>query len=234
MTSTLTTPVLRQSLHLTRLHLNLHHSAVRRDLADRDQLHKTLMHLAGHPNSPTPRRSAGLLFRLETDPPAPTVLVQSNIPLHPHRLPDDYARTQTRDATGLLTSLTSDQRVHYRITASPVRHRPGTPIGVRDDGRLLRTRGRPTPLHADDALAWWQRQADQAGLTLHTATLAPQPFTTRQRDVRHHLIQFDGHARIRDITALTHALHHGIGRAKSYGAGLLSLAPARPAPTDGR
>ncbi|MFJ8932125.1 type I-E CRISPR-associated protein Cas6/Cse3/CasE [Streptomyces sp. NPDC102364] len=226
LTATATTTVPGRSLYLTRLHLDPHHPAARRDLADRDQLHKTLMCLAGHPAGPTPRRSAGLLFRLETDTPTPTVLVQSSVPPQPHRLPSGYASVQTHDTTGLLTHLAPGQPVHYRITASPVRNRPGTPIGVRDDGRLLRARGRPTPLHGDEALAWWQRQADQAGLALHTAALTSQPFITRQRAVRHHLIQFDGHAHIHDTTALTHALHHGIGRAKSYGAGLLSLAPA--------
>ncbi|RSN68457.1 type I-E CRISPR-associated protein Cas6/Cse3/CasE, partial [Streptomyces sp. WAC 05379] len=42
----------------------------------------------------------------------------------------------------------------------------------------------------------------------------------------HRLLQFDGTAHITDPDALTDALLTGIGRAKSYGAGLLSLAPA--------
>ncbi|MGI5041579.1 type I-E CRISPR-associated protein Cas6/Cse3/CasE [Streptomyces sp. JAC128] len=40
------------------------------------------------------------------------------------------------------------------------------------------------------------------------------------------MTQFDGFARITDTGLLTHALKNGIGRAKTYGAGLLSLVPA--------
>ncbi|MFS8202560.1 type I-E CRISPR-associated protein Cas6/Cse3/CasE [Streptomyces sp. CWNU-52B] len=43
---------------------------------------------------------------------------------------------------------------------------------------------------------------------------------------RHQLTRFDGQATITDPDQLRHALLHGIGRAKAYGAGLLSLAPA--------
>lgn len=44
--------------------------------------------------------------------------------------------------------------------------------------------------------------------------------------MRHHLTRYDGTATITDPDALTHALLTGIGRAKPYGAGLLSLALA--------
>jgi CRISPR system Cascade subunit CasE len=44
--------------------------------------------------------------------------------------------------------------------------------------------------------------------------------------MRHSLVRYDGTGLITDPEALTQALVAGIGRAKSYGAGLLSLAPA--------
>ncbi|MFE2267239.1 type I-E CRISPR-associated protein Cas6/Cse3/CasE [Streptomyces griseosporeus] len=48
---------------LTRLVLDPQHPAVRADLADVDSLHKTLMRLVPDHIGPTPRATAGLLFR---------------------------------------------------------------------------------------------------------------------------------------------------------------------------
>lgn len=53
-----------------------------------------------------------------------------------------------------------------------------------------------------------------------------QPRTTGAAPMRHSLIRYDGTATVTDPEALAAALLTGIGRGKSYGAGLLSLAPA--------
>jgi CRISPR system Cascade subunit CasE len=45
--------------------------------------------------------------------------------------------------------------------------------------------------------------------------------------MRHSLLRYDGTATVIDPDALHDAVIHGIGRGKPYGAGLLSLAPAR-------
>ncbi|MGW1728527.1 type I-E CRISPR-associated protein Cas6/Cse3/CasE [Streptomyces sp. NPDC002306] len=47
-------------------------------------------------------------------------------------------------------------------------------------------------------------------------------------------VTYDGRLEVTDPTALRHALTHGIGRAKAYGCGLLTLAPlSAPAPPAG-
>ncbi|KUL27364.1 type I-E CRISPR-associated protein Cas6/Cse3/CasE [Streptomyces regalis] len=216
---------------LTRIRLNPASRAVRRDLADRVQLHKTLMRLTPGTPSPHPRRDAGLLFRLETDPDEPTLLVQTTRPPNLAGLPAHYGTTATRDLTPVLAALQPGRRVRYRITATPVRHTPGTPYGQRLDGTVLRRRGIPTALDGTAAAAWWQRRAGQAGLDLDDITLTPRTFelstlSARLPGLDHHLIRFDGHARITDARLLAEAVCRGIGRAQSYGAGLLSLAPA--------
>ncbi|MFI7536506.1 type I-E CRISPR-associated protein Cas6/Cse3/CasE [Streptosporangium sp. NPDC049376] len=40
-------------------------------------------------------------------------------------------------------------------------------------------------------------------------------------------VRYDGHLVVTDLDAFTAALVNGVGRAKAYGCGLLSLAPAR-------
>ncbi|MFF3589013.1 type I-E CRISPR-associated protein Cas6/Cse3/CasE [Streptomyces sp. NPDC002387] len=216
---------------LTRIRLNPASQSVRRDLADRVQLHKTLMRLTPGTPSPHPRQDAGLLFRLDPDARQPTLLVQTTQPPNLAGLPARYGTTETRDLTPMLSALQPGLHVRYRITAAPVRRSPGTPYGKRPDGTLLRTRGKPTALHGTDALAWWQHRATTAGLTLEETTLTPctferPPRSTRPPGLHHYLTQFDGHAHITDARLLAHAVCRGIGRAQSYGAGLLSLAPA--------
>ncbi|MGI5473348.1 type I-E CRISPR-associated protein Cas6/Cse3/CasE [Streptomyces sp. CA-132043] len=214
---------------LTRIHLNLNHPVVRRDLADRVGLHKTLMRLAPDPHGPHPRQQAGLLFRLEHHH-QPSLLIQTTHPPHLDGLPTRYGTVQTRDLAPVLHHLRAGQTVLYRITAAPTRHKPAPVYGHRPDGTPLRPRGIRTPLRdPDDALAWWHRQAAVAGLTLTFATLTPRPFPRRDRDSPYHvLVQFDGHATIADPHALAAALCSGIGQGKPYGAGLLSLAPSAP------
>jgi len=216
---------------LTRLRLNPASQAVRRDLADRIQLHKTLMRLTPGTPSPHPRRAAGLLFRLESDRDEPTLTIQTTRPPRLNGLPARYGSAETRDLTPLLGALQPGQRVCYRITAAPVRHIPGAPYDRRADGTVLRQRGTPTALTGHDAAAWWQRRAAAAGLAVDDATLTPRPFERSPRfahppGLHHRLIEFNGHARVTDARLLADAVCRGIGRAQAYGAGLLSLAPA--------
>ncbi|MEU2772893.1 type I-E CRISPR-associated protein Cas6/Cse3/CasE [Streptomyces sp. NPDC007162] len=223
---------------LTRIRLNRRSHAARRDLADAVSLHKTVMLLAPDNLGDHPRQKAGLLFRLEdaTDTTPPTLLIQSHQPPDLTRLPDRYGTAETRPLRPMLQALTPGRRVNYRITAnaSAVRR-------VLDDHQPVdHPHGRKViPLNGDDALAWWQRRAHQAGLALNTADATPARF---RRSWKHHpgstggsahtpgpvhaLTRFDGLATITDPDQLSHALLTGIGRGKPYGAGLLTLAPA--------
>ncbi|MYS95614.1 MULTISPECIES: type I-E CRISPR-associated protein Cas6/Cse3/CasE [Streptomyces] len=211
---------------LTRLVLDPRHPAAKADLADVDSLHKTLMRLVPDHIGPTPRATAGLLFRAEpgTDP---VLLVQTAHTPDLTALPTRYGTARTLDLTPLLNALTPGRTMRYRITAAPtVARSAGNPTPHPVTGKR---RGKITHLTGDDAIAWWQRRATAAGLEPVTVSCSPRPFP-RTRITRSApyftLTQFDGLARITDTTHLTHALKNGIGRAKSYGAGLLSLAPA--------
>ncbi|MGA5045238.1 type I-E CRISPR-associated protein Cas6/Cse3/CasE [Streptomyces arboris] len=209
---------------LTRIALNPHNRAVRADLADVDSLHKTLMRLAPDHNSPTPRAAAGLLFRTESGP-DPTLLVQTAHVPDLTALPTGYGTARTVDLTPLLHSLTPGSTIRYRITAAPtVARSAGNPTRHPVTGKR---RGKITHLTGDDAITWWQTRAQAVGIKPATVSGLPRPFPrTRVTRTSPHFIltQFDGIARITDPTLLTHALTTGIGRAKSYGAGLLSLA----------
>ncbi|MFN1193177.1 type I-E CRISPR-associated protein Cas6/Cse3/CasE [[Kitasatospora] papulosa] len=211
---------------LTRIALDPHHAAARADLADVDSLHKTLMRLTPDHTGPAPRAAAGLLFRTEPGP-DPILLVQTAHAPDLTALPTSYGTARTIDLTPLMNSLTPGRTMRYRITAAPtVARSAGNPTRHPTTGKR---RGKITHLTGDDAIAWWQRRAMAVGLEPVTVSSLPRPFP-RARSTRSSpyftLTQFDGVAHITDNGLLTHALKNGIGRAKSYGAGLLSLAPA--------
>ncbi|MFF0744946.1 type I-E CRISPR-associated protein Cas6/Cse3/CasE [Streptomyces sp. NPDC004111] len=211
---------------LTRIHLNLNNRTVRRDLADYPTLHRTVMLLAPDGLGPCPRQEAGLLFRLEPESDPPVLLIQSTQPPDLSRLPPLYGTTAMHSLEHLFAGLHPGRRVCYRITASPLRwaHHPPT----QDPTTAPPRRSTPVLLAGDDALAWWHRRATAAGLALESSSMSPRPF--RRASARpgpwYRLTQFDGTARIAEPEILAQALCAGIGKAKSYGAGLLTLAPA--------
>jgi CRISPR system Cascade subunit CasE len=220
----MTTATLTAAVTWTRIRLNPNSPAVRRDLADAVDLHKTLMRLLPDDLGPHARQQAGLLFRLDHDP-EPTLLIQTAQPPDLTRLPDTYGTAETRDLTPMLNALTAGQLVRYRITANATTRIPDPEH--HHVGALKR--GKVTPLHGEQALAWWHRRATHAGLALHTADATPCTFPRRQPGQpgpRHALTRFDGTAAITDPGSLTRALTTGIGKGKPYGAGLLTLAPA--------
>ncbi|MGP3946530.1 type I-E CRISPR-associated protein Cas6/Cse3/CasE [Streptomyces sp. 6N106] len=210
---------------LTHITVNRGHPLARADLANRPGLHKTLMRLLAHPTGPTPRKNGGLLFRLEPGL-DPVLLVQTADTPDLTNLPPGYGATATRDLTPMLTALTPGLPVRYRITAAPTCYRPtGAPP---DPVTGRRPRGKVTTLQDADALAWWQRQATTAGLHLTGPTEhCRRPFPSPKRPAPFYkLTQFDGTATITDPQLLATTLRAGIGKAKAYGAGLLTLAPA--------
>ncbi|WP_328663312.1 type I-E CRISPR-associated protein Cas6/Cse3/CasE [Streptomyces sp. NBC_00328] len=209
---------------LTRITIDPHHPAARADLADVNSLHKTLMRMVPDQAGPTPRATGGLLFRAE---PGPTLLVQTAHTPDLTALPTSYGTARTLDLTPLLNSLIPGRTMRYRITAAPTTAlSAGNPTRHPVTGKR---RGKITHLTGDDAIAWWQRRATDAGLEPLTISSLPRPFprTHLARSAPYFkLTQFDGFACITDTGLLTHALKNGIGRAKTYGAGLLSLVPA--------
>ncbi|MEV8363748.1 type I-E CRISPR-associated protein Cas6/Cse3/CasE [Streptomyces niveus] len=233
---------------LTRLRLNPFSRPVQRDLRNAAALHRRLMTLVPDGLGDNPRSKAGLLFRLDTDGTrGPVLLVQSRIPPDPTRLPQGYADVHAKDMNTLLDALRPGLAVRYRLLGNTVRRCGRNSTAGRWKQAI--------PLHGEEANAWWEERASASGLALHTvlsdssdslstwhkdrqhATPAPIPSTgpgaadhRNEHSERNVLVPrqttlFDGTATIRDAEALRSALLNGIGRSKSYGCGLLSLAP---------
>ncbi|MEX3106002.1 type I-E CRISPR-associated protein Cas6/Cse3/CasE [Streptomyces sp. ST1015] len=207
---------------LARIRLNPRSTAVRRDLRDADGMHRTLMRMVPDGLGTSPRQSAGLLYRLDETENATTLLVQAAA-LDLTRLPDGYGHGDVKDLTPMFRALHPGRAVRYRIAVNPIKNQAPAP-GVKG------VRGKRVPLTGPEADQWWARRAAEAGLTLDT--LVPTPLNPARRHATgckpayYQLVRYDGTATVTDPDALTRAVLTGIGRAKSYGAGLLSLAPA--------
>lgn len=208
---------------IARIRLNPHSRDVQRDLRDATQMHRTVMRMVTDGLGDAPRQQAGLLYRVDETDTSSTLLVQA-ARLDPARLPTGYGQTDVKSLAPMFTALHKGLGVRYRIVLNPAK-RERLPLG--EKGK----RGRIVPLSGADADQWWLRRAAEAGLDVHVLTPTNmEPARPRGRDasrMRHSLIRYDGTATVTDPDALQDAVIHGIGRGKPYGAGLLSLAPAR-------
>ena len=184
-------------------------TALTRDI---HRTHQILTTAACPPGVTTPGRAATrLLHRVERA--GREILVQSAARLDPERLTHGCVITGTKTLDALLDRLAEDTTVRYKITANPT-HAPN---------RVRRPITDPDRIHA-----WWQRTADRIGLDLDTAALVDTAKTSGMRRGRRVVVQtatLEGTATIRDGRALRGAVVSGVGHARAYGCGLLSVVP---------
>ncbi len=151
------------------------------------------------------RRAAGILFRTEPAGKPTQLLVQSAIP------PLDQTLT-TKDITPLLEALTPDRALRFRITANPVKTINRTVNGQEVRRRVL----------VSDPSEWLQNRLD--GLSDIRITDST-PHTQRTgKGGKLIAVTFDGYATVKNPEELVRVIQNGVGRAKAYGCGMLSVA----------
>jgi CRISPR system Cascade subunit CasE len=146
----------------------------------------------------------------------------------------------TFDYGGFLERLAVGDTWAFRLTANPVHYvrRPQDP----PDAPTKRT-AHVTPRHQ---LAWLLKQEERAGFEI--VRKPPERRLTERGDecevlvrdvmplrfkkgaksgepVRFTRVTFDGWLRVTDLAAFRRTLTHGLGKAKAYGCGLMTLAP---------
>lgn len=217
---------------LTRIVPNPRSHDARHDTAGTDgsiRLHRRLMSLFPPDVGPDARAQLGVLFRTEDTPTGIQILLQSTHQPDTEHLPTSYGATLTRPLDTLLDALRPGLTIRYRCVASAVRKPGATTRELYDLPAVVALSGAA----ADE---WWLRQAEASGLkplSLHSQPLDAvrgQRGThgpAAQQRIRHARTRFDGTAAIIDPDLLRTKIAEGIGRGKSYGCGLLSIAPAR-------
>lgn len=123
-----------------------------------------------------------------------------------------------KDYDGLLTHLANGQCYRFRFCGNPVH-------AIKEKGS--KSRGKVVPhVTAAQQEEWFQRKCESAGFSLETVSLVQRDirkFTRQGKPVTLHTSIFEGTLKITNVELFRQALCMGIGRAKAYGCGLLTL-----------
>ena len=224
-------------MYLSRLLLNPNSQQVRREIAAPYNLHRTILHAFA-----SDRQSVNVLHRLEINSRSGQMmlLIQSdNVPdwhwlvekeyLIPAEPFSGFANPAVKE---LDLSLANGRILKFRLTANPTIKK----VRRDEDGNRLNSNRVPL-VHEKKQIEWLEKRADVSGFHLlrredENGDLVPfvsisdeRKQASRKKRITVYSVQFNGRLRITDTTAFTSALRQGIGPAKAFGCGLLSLAP---------
>jgi CRISPR system Cascade subunit CasE len=184
--------------------------------SNRKAVHQAVMsffpdNLAGDPKAR--RATAGVLHRHDTPANGPArLLIQHTTAMRADIL--DAPGLQHANLESLLTNIHAGDHVRFRVVLNAVRSQ-------------TKTKKRIPVTEEEDLVAWGLQRLATAGL--EQIVLSDQPTTALSTTGGAALwsAQYDGQALVTNQVATEHAVRNGIGRAKAYGCGLLSLAPTR-------
>lgn len=217
-----------QSLHLSLLSLDpVTSRSARTCLVDIQEMHRLVMSGFPHLDAPASRAAMGVLFRIDSGDRLTQVLVQSTTEPDWSQLDKGTlaAPARTRDASPLL-DLPIGARLRFRLVANPTR-------AIRPPGRTSRHAQR-VPLRRDDGpagrIAWLQRHAGRSGFRIDPESLLVTSLPLLRGRREHHAptviepCRFEGLLEVTEADAFRAAILSGVGRARAYGCGLMSVA----------
>ncbi len=204
-------------MYLSRLILNPRNRQVRSELACPYEMHRTLAHAFAEDYA-----DERVLYRVDAErrTGVPTVLVQSLTEPDWSVLPDDRYLLEPVGSKPFALGLSRGLLLSFRLRANPVK-------------RGNKSRQRQGLLEEKDQRAWLDRQGVRCGFQIvrcHAIPEGLQEFLRRsngdERTVTLLSVRFEGLLQVTDPDALSAAVRDGIGPAKAFGFGLLSLARA--------
>lgn len=229
-------------MHLTRFRFNTARVSARRLLSSPQILHAAVMSsFAEIP--PAPGDGPRVLWRLDSNSRAETYLyiVSPDTPDLTHLVEQagwpQTGKWDTRDYTPLLQRLSTGGRWAFRLTANPVhsiRRTAEEPtkttahIGVRhqQDWLLQRQERAGFKVVEKPAEKRLLPEGDEYELTLHDRRQLAFGKSGQSGKVTLVTVTFDGLLEVTDPEAFRRTLTHGLGKAKAYGCGLMTLAAA--------
>lgn len=222
-------------MHLTRFEINPARRAARDLLASPQKLHAAV--LASFPTlAATTSQEGRVLWRLDQrDHQALLYIVSPHKPDLTHLVENvGWPTTQgwyTRDYTPLLDRLKPGDQWMFRLKANPVSNRRKT-----DDAKRSQRFGHVTVAQQTD---WLLARAERHGFMIPRGDHKEPDVAVRGREhlkfqrqgrtVTLATAVFEGRLEITDPDVLRQSLIHGIGPAKGYGCGLLTIAPVKRA-----
>ncbi len=204
-------------MHLTRLTLDPRSAQARRDLGDAYEMHRTLARaFVADAQSPPAR----FLWRLEAGSNAwatPVVLVQAAAAGDwsvLQALPNYLQRPVEGKRLALEEWVEGGARYRFRLQANPTVTRQGKRYGL---------------VGETEQLAWLGRQGERHGFSVEAALVTASDVLSSRKGEGHISVQrvcFEGILQVQSLQAFSRALVAGIGPAKAFGCGLLSIARA--------
>jgi CRISPR system Cascade subunit CasE len=145
----------------------------------------------------------------------PVVLVQSESApdwSFLNALPGYLAREPESKEWNPEAMLRAESKRRFRLVANPTVTKNGKRVGLANE---------------EEQLAWLSRQGERLGFTVEMALVTDSGFVMSRSGkslVQFQRTCFDGILAVRDVSRISEALISGIGPAKAFGCGLLSLA----------
>lgn len=219
-------------MHLTRFEINAARRGARRLLSSPQNVHAAVLS-AFPPGAAEPSEAGRVLWRVDAVGAATHLyLVSPGKPDLTHLVEDaGWPSTQgwvTKDYETLLERLAEGDRWAFRLRANPTRSGRKT-----SESPATQRFGHLT---VDQQLAWLTARADAAGFEIPVGQLDQLQaavvhrevvrFDRRGAQVTLAMATYEGALVVRDPVALRRTLTHGLGPAKGYGCGLLTLARA--------
>ncbi|MGW5050344.1 type I-E CRISPR-associated protein Cas6/Cse3/CasE [Actinokineospora sp. NPDC004072] len=220
-------------MFLTRLLIDVRSREFRRDFGNVHDMHRTLMKLFPEIPPGTPARHAhNLLWRLDPAHTGYTQYIQSRTAPDLAKLPAGLVLEPpaVRPLQPVLDAIQPGRRLAFRLVANPTRC-------VRFDGAPEKRKhvGLTTP---EKQVDWLVRRGERHGFAIPAGRngepdVAPIPVPRlvgrrEEATITISPVRFEGTLIVTDADAFTQAVVSGIGRGKSYGCGLISLALPRP------
>lgn len=214
-------------MYLSRMYLNSQRRQTRELLANPQKMHAAV--LAAFPPEASARIEDGrVLWRIDRARESTALyLVSPALPSFEH-LQEQAGWTQepswqTSDYTQMLNRIVRGQKYAFRLTANPTHT-------VTEDGKKRRL----AHISAKHQLDWLAERQDQLGasitdpngeLTATTTRSSRLNFNRNGNRVTIQQVTFDGTLEVTAADQLRSVLTTGIGKARGYGCGLLTLAP---------
>jgi len=206
-------------MYLSRLTLNRSHIATQW-LSNPYRIHQRLKMAC--------EQDPRLLFRVEEAEQGTFILVQSHIlPAWKTAFADLPVLLNPPESKSFEINLQIGQQYRFRLLANPTAKK----TVMKDDSEKHKLR--VGLIRQEDQLAWLKRKLDASGAEVLNCLVIPRgkqyskKSTHKSEDVQTHLaVLFEGLFVAKDVVLLTKAATDGIGSAKGFGFGLLSLAPA--------
>lgn len=217
--------------YLTRIEINPRRRASGRVLSSPHRMHGAVN--ACFPPSASPAR---VLWRVDRTAAGTLLYVLSDVAPDPTGFVEEHGWPlaggwRTRDYDPVLEEVVDGRTLAFRLTANPVQHlRPPSPDGNRVRGK------RVAHVTAAHQLRWFVERASEWGFTVGTPSeptcriveRRTLQFRRQERQVTVGYATFEGLLVVTDVAKLRRRLLEGIGPAKAYGCGLLTLARAEP------